>query len=164
MSDVMYYDKKISWKDIAVHDDKNIKGSKEPYKFLSNFESCIIYGVYPSVENAYMADKVIPEDRKYFTTCTAVEAKKGWRNFKLLDKTAAEWDKRKFEVMEGCLREKFIINQELRQKLIDTGDRYLKETNWWGDSIWGVDIEKGGENNLGKMLMKIRDVIKHTPI
>ena len=156
----MHYEQKIKWQDIALHDGHNIRGFFGPFKFLSNFEPCMVYGIYPSTENAYMAEKVVPEERKYFTTCTAAEAKRAWKHLKLIDKSGAEWDKRKVDVMKGCLHEKFVINIEFRQKLIDTGDRYLEETNWWGDVFWGVDIQKGGENHLGKLLMDIRSTIQ----
>ena len=43
-----------------------------------------------------------------------------------------------------------------QQLLFDTEDKYLVETNVWKDTYWGVDVKLGGDNNLGKMLMKIR--------
>lgn len=30
----------------------------------------------------------------------------------------------------------------------------------WKDQCWGVDINLGGQNNLGKILMKIREYWK----
>jgi predicted NAD-dependent protein-ADP-ribosyltransferase YbiA (DUF1768 family) len=36
-----------------------------------------------------------------------------------------------------------------------TGDEELVEGNWWNDTFWGV-CNGVGENNLGKLLMKIR--------
>jgi len=43
--------------------------------------------------------------------------------------------------------------------LLQTGDEELIEGNKWGDRFWGVCKGKG-KNNLGKILMKIRDVYK----
>ena len=50
---------------------------------------------------------------------------------------------------------KFSQNPELGKKLLATGDRYLEETNWWGDRLWGV-YQGEGENLLGKILMETR--------
>jgi predicted NAD-dependent protein-ADP-ribosyltransferase YbiA (DUF1768 family) len=33
----------------------------------------------------------------------------------------------------------------------------LEERNAWGDTDWGTDINGVGENNLGKILMKVRE-------
>ena len=37
-----------------------------------------------------------------------------------------------------------------------TNDAYLEEGNTWGDKIWGT-VNGQGANNLGKILMQIRD-------
>jgi hypothetical protein len=39
--------------------------------------------------------------------------------------------------------------------LLATGDMELIEDNDWDDTYWGV-CNGAGENNLGKLLMKIR--------
>ena len=103
-----------------------------------------------------IAAKVVPSSRDYFKTCSPYEAKKNWKNFDLFDESAADWDNRKLKVMEILVWEKFSVDEDLRKKLTDTGEKYLEELNWWNDTFWGVDIKKGGENNLGKILMKIR--------
>ena len=48
---------------------------------------------------------------------------------------------------------KFSQNPELAKKLA-TGDRYIEETNWWGDTIWRV-YRGEGQNLLGKILMDV---------
>ena len=59
--------------------------------------------------------------------------------------------------MENGLRQKFKY-PELREQLLSTGDQELVEGNWWRDFYWGV-CNGVGDNNLGKLLMKIRDDI-----
>lgn len=147
------------WQDIAVHDDKFVKGFFGEYRFLSNFAPCYLPSGYPTSENAYMAAKVRTEHRAFFRECTAREAKTEWKNFPLIDKSAAEWDARKYQVMAEILLQKFdpTLNPELHVKLKATGNRYLEEKNWWSDSVWGVDWKKGGQNLLGRLLMDIRD-------
>lgn len=139
------------------------------YAFLSNFHTCEIYyqGItYPSVEHYYVAlkcnnDQMI--DGKYYTRAdfrdlvskikTPGKAKKVGRMIKL----RKDWDSIKLEVMENGLRQKFRY-PELREQLLSTGDQELIEGNWWGDIYWGV-CNGAGENNLGKLLMKIRNEI-----
>jgi ribA/ribD-fused uncharacterized protein len=73
----------------------------------------------------------------------------------------SDWDEVKINVMEYSLRYKFSEhNPILRQKLIETRDVELVEMNWWNDIFWGVSLKTNeGENNLGKLLMKIREEI-----
>jgi hypothetical protein len=108
-----------------------------------------------------MAAKIVLGDREYFKTCSPTEAKKNWRKFKLKDAAPSDWDARKFDVMSRCIFEKFLVDLELRSKLLNTRDKYLEELNFWGDTYWGVDIKKGGKNNLGKILMGVRDFWKN---
>jgi ribA/ribD-fused uncharacterized protein len=82
---------------------------------------------------------------------TAGHAKRAGRKLKL----RKDWDEIKLTVMEEVLKMKFLGNQKLAQKLIDTGDAVLIEGNWWNDTYWGVCNDKG-ENHLGQLLMKIR--------
>jgi predicted NAD-dependent protein-ADP-ribosyltransferase YbiA (DUF1768 family) len=63
-----------------------------------------------------------------------------------------DWNDIKIKVMEEALLSKFTLNEDIKQKLKDTGDLYLEETNWWKDTFWGV-CDGVGENNLGKCLM-----------
>lgn len=159
-SDVKY---RIDWREIAVHDDKNIKGFfGQEFRWLSNFELVKIEfegRIYPSTENAYQAAKVMDFQRDYFVSCSASNAKSKWKQF-IPMYSASKWDEIKLDVMEKVSIEKY-KNQELRQKLLDTGDKYLEETNWWQDTFYGVDYKLGGRNELGKLLMKIRKEIKN---
>lgn len=147
------------WKQYAIHNDKEIKGFFGDYRFLSNFFDAPVWFeglLYPSTEHAFQAAKVESVFRDKFLAITASKSKTEWKKYPRVDKSGPEWDARKFDVMRLVLFEKFIRNKEVREKLLATGDRYLEETNHWGDTIWGVDITKGGTNELGKMLMKIR--------
>lgn len=67
------------------------------------------------------------------------------------------FDQIKIEVMRVGLYAKFTQNQELRDKLLATGDAVLQEGNTWGDVFWGIDLTTGqGENWLGRLLMDLR--------
>jgi predicted NAD-dependent protein-ADP-ribosyltransferase YbiA (DUF1768 family) len=57
--------------------------------------------------------------------------------------------------MHAVVWAKFSQNPELGKKLLETGDRYLEERNWWGDKFWSV-YQGEGQNLLGKIIMDIR--------
>ena len=63
----------------------------------------------------------------------------------------------RLDIMENVVRAKFMQNPYLAARLVATGTMPLEEGNRWGDTFWGVDVRTGkGENNLGKILMKVR--------
>ena len=68
----------------------------------------------------------------------------------------ADWDSIKVAEVKKMVREKFEQNPDLMKKLLATGSEYLEETNTWNDKFWGV-CNGVGQNNLGKILMEIRD-------
>lgn len=127
------------------------------YRFLSNFYPCEVQfeGIlYPSSEHAYMAAKTTDEQLKRLiaTIPKASDAKKFCRKVVLRE----DWDNVRLDYMERILRVKFAL-PDLRDKLKATQNRILIEGNHWGDTFWGESPVGNGENNLGKILMKIRD-------
>jgi ribA/ribD-fused uncharacterized protein len=127
-----------------------------PTRWLSNFQSVEIEyeGItYPTTEHAYQAAKTLDPEERYIISKlpTPGAAKKQGR---LLD-IRPDWDSIKFDVMLEITRKKF-SNLELKAKLINTGDQELVEGNNWGDTYWGV-CNGIGQNNLGKILMTVRD-------
>ncbi|HEY7089515.1 MAG TPA: NADAR family protein, partial [Tepidisphaeraceae bacterium] len=134
------------------------------YRFLSNFwPADVVYeGItYPTAEHAYQAAKTLdPEQRKKIAALpTPAEAKAAGRELKLRD----DWETAKFVVMEDVVRYKFTHHPDLAAKLLDTGDATLEEGNTWNDRIWGV-YHGQGENRLGKILMKVRDELRASPL
>ena len=134
---------------------KNINEFKGKYNFLSNFYFCPMrYNGLPflSSESAFQAQKC-PERSSEFSSLSPNNAKKLGRKVKLRD----DWEDKKIHIMESVLRVKF-LTPELKEKLIDTYPCELIEGNTWNDRFWGVDLETGeGRNELGKLLMKLRD-------
>jgi len=133
------------------------------YRFLSNFwpAKVVFEGVeYPSVENAYQAAKTLDlNERVAFQTATAGQAKKASHKLKI----RPDWEEIKISVMEGLLCQKF-SDIVLLKKLRSTENRLLVEGNTWhdnfgGDCSCGINLGcvKSGKNNLGQLLMKIRD-------
>lgn len=146
-------------KDYIVHDDEQIKGFFNEYRFLSNFEigEVLYEGVkYPSSENAYQAAKSLdPQIRNKFVNITPSESKKLGRSIEVRE----DWEDVKYGVMYNIVLDKFIRNPKFGDLLVNTGDKYLEETNHWNDKIWGV-CKGVGKNWLGKILMDVRNEIK----
>lgn len=142
-------------RDYIVHDENNIKGFFGEYRWLSNFHVCDTYfdgEMYGSSEAAYVAGKTLDYSlRKKLIGMSPAETKKFGRTFPL----RKDWDRVKVDHMSLIVFDKFYRNRDLRDKLVDTGDKYLEETNHWGDRFFGVCKDEG-INHLGKILMKTR--------
>lgn len=136
-----------------------IKGFNDQYRFLSNFWPCVVYLQaagefyhFPSVENAYQARKHKFESWSPFQACTPGKAKQLGKRGEALEEYV------KLQLMEDLNRQKF-ANSYLKDKLLETGDQHIEETNTWGDTFWGV-CRGQGHNHLGKILMRIRHDMK----
>jgi ribA/ribD-fused uncharacterized protein len=149
---------KLNWDDLfegVVHDRNKIGGFVGEYRWLSNYFPCRVEWegrVYGSTEAAYHSGKYPAADRDLFTKLEPDPARKLSR-VKPYD--TAVWEARKLRTMREVIWAKFSQNPELAQKLLATGDRYLEETNWWGETIWGV-YQGQGQNLLGIILMDTR--------
>ena len=134
---------------------------EERYRFLSNFYPAPVRFeglVYPTVENAYQASKIIPKHRNFFQQLTPGQAKREWKQYPLVD----DWNNNKMKIMFKLLVQKF-KNPVLRQKLIDIHEEII-EDNYWHDNFWGNCLcdkcqNKPGENVLGRLLTVIREMI-----
>lgn len=139
---------------------KDIKGFQGEYRFLSNFTPALIEyeGLkFPTVEHAYQAakSKDVHFRRHVAELLTPGRAKRAGQTAKL----RTDWEDVKLGIMLDLLRIKF-KSSRLRLQLKQTGSAHLEETNYWGDTFWGVCKGKG-ENQLGKLLMKVRDEIHY---
>ena len=129
------------------------------YAYLSNFWPCPVKldgVIYRSVEHAYQAAKTLdPVFRDMIREAVkptytkrlgqVAPLREGWADIRL-------------EVMRQLCWQKF-RNPLLRQALLATGAAELIEGNTWGDKFWGV-CEGVGENNLGLILMNIRERVR----
>lgn len=145
--------------EISVHDDKYIKGFFGDYRFLSNYHQVpILYDgiMYQSTEAAYQAAKCIDEkDKIEFKFYGPGKAKREGQKVKM----RPDWDQIKDQIMYDINLIKYTTDEDLKYKLLSTGERYLEETNYWQDDYWGV-VNGWGENKLGNILMKIRADLK----
>ena len=137
-----------------------IKGFSGPYRWLSNFFPATIdvYDLtFPTVEHAYVFMKGVPAEDValiQFMKMTPGQIKRYGRTIELVP----DWDRAKFKVMQDLVTLKFSdSNLGLKQLLDETGDCLIVEENTWNDTYWGMTPEGKGENNLGKIIMKIRE-------
>ena len=115
--------------------------------------------VFPSVEHAYQAAKtdIILDRLAVQRLPTPGQAKKYGKTVRL----RPSWSTTKVAIMTSLIARKFNHdhNPELVEMLLSTGDRYLEETNGWGDTYWGV-CEGVGANHLGRILMHQRSALR----
>jgi len=133
--------------------------TKAEYGFLNNFyrAKMELYGkIWDTVEHAYQAQKTtIPgEINKIWAAATPREA----RNMGQLVQMRPDWDQVKYSIMKECVKAKFLQHQDLKEKLIATGNEEIVEDSpidWY----WGCGKDGTGQNMLGKILMEVRHEI-----
>ena len=76
-----------------------------------------------------------------------------------LDALRTDWHDVKLNVMEKAVRAKFQQNPELRALLLATGESEIVEDSAH-DLFWGMGRNGQGENQMGRLLMKVRQVIR----
>ena len=135
------------------------------WAFLSNFywSEIEFEGItYPTNEHFFQAMKTLDEnERRAIANCrTPGQAKRMGRRVAL----RPDWENVKEDVMFTGLCIKF-SDEQLADWLLETGDEELVEGTTWHDNEWGncscpkcQHIE--GKNKLGKLLMKVRGMIK----
>ena len=123
------------------------------YRWLSNFyPSRVEYEslVFGTVEAAFQSAKTLT-DRERFVGLPPGQAKRLGRKVAL----RPGWNGLRVGIMKSLLVVKF-EDVKLRELLTETGTSKLIEGNHWGDTFWGVSGGVG-ENQLGKLLMEVRD-------
>ena len=138
---------------------------RNQYYFLSNFYPCQINYkgiIYPSVEHAFQAAKVISYRTKI--KISQIENPGSAKSYARKCKIRKDWEKIKVAVMSDILLLKF-QDKSLFQQLKNTGNKYIEEGNYWHDNFWGncycQKCKKiNGKNILGKILMTIREKTK----
>jgi ribA/ribD-fused uncharacterized protein len=139
---------------------KLINGFQGEYRFLSNFWPCqIVYqdNLYSTVEHAYQSAKVeSPDIKKRIRNCSTPADAKDFLEINKVNPDPGWTVEKKMMIMEELLRTKFSGNEPfLTRAILATVEAELVEWNNWNDTFWGV-CNNTGENNLGRLLMKIR--------
>jgi N-glycosidase YbiA len=136
-----------------------ILGFEGDFEFLSNFfphPVVTVTGILPSSEHAYMIQK--DDDPEYKKKIRAAKTPGKAKRIGYTAKLPDDWDEvRRYHAMHEALKCKF-VDKQMAQWLIETGFRYLEETNRHGDTFWGR-CEGRGKNHLGRQLMVIRHML-----
>jgi len=134
-------------------------------RFLSNmYEATVLIDgvVYPSSEHYYQSQKFLEDEHKNMILkgTTPKESKKIAR--KILEENPNairdDFDDIKIDIMKKVVFAKFEQNLDLQEKLLNI-EGEIVERNDWDDRFWGVS-DGVGENNLGIILMNIRQIFK----
>lgn len=126
------------------------------YSFLCNFFPCqfVEDGVgYRTVEHYFQSKKYNdPEIKEIIINAgTPKQAKSISRNYPI---DFVWWESVRENVMKTGLTLKFSQNPDLRQKLLDTHNKILKEYSN-SDLFWGGSLPNSS-NKLGLLLMQVR--------
>lgn len=70
-----------------------------------------------------------------------------------------DWQVVKVEIMLQLIRAKVAQNEDVRQCLLATGTKHLYENSPW-DDFWGCGTDGSGVNQMGKILMQVRDELR----
>ena len=139
---------------------------RDEFWFLSNlYNAPVTYQniTYPNAEAAFQAQKQVLVDANlrldHFQNMNGVDAKRQGKRIKMSPEQIWQWDRMKDKVMYEVVKAKFSQNQYLKGRLLQTNDMPLVEENGWHDRYWGV-CNGIGENQLGKILMRVRDELK----
>lgn len=151
-------------------------GEKEIFGFLSNFyPSTFIINeqTFNCSEQHFMKKKQELFDPLNQMLATNIMKETNPKNIKNYGRQVdnfveQDWDTNKYKFMYDGVFAKFSQNQELKAKLLATGDKFLVEASPY-DKIWGIGFNKSnaltnknkwGQNLLGKILVEVRAKLK----
>jgi ribA/ribD-fused uncharacterized protein len=110
--------------------------------------------VYKTAEHAYQALRVVPEAQAEVRNARSpLEAWRVGKRCKEEGKLVADFDK--LALMEIIFRAKLIQHPDLAKVLALTGNRELLKV-YDTDYFWGTGADGTGENQMGKLWMKLR--------
>lgn len=140
----------------------NIPYYENSYFALHNFSAhAILYKgiVYPTVEHAFHAskfddEKIREEIRIAGSPFLAYELGQKYKSIR-----KNNWDEIKVDILYEIMVEKVRQYEEVKNTLLATGDEEIVEDNP-NDDFWGNGQDGKGQNQAGKILMKIREELK----
>jgi len=129
------------------------------YGWLSNFAPypVKIDGIeWPTNEHYYQASKFVDAPEWVDAIRLVSRPYDAWRMGRSPDHPCrADWSFVKDEVMLRAVRAKFSQHEDLKYRLIGTGDEELVEHSA-NDTYWGDGGDGTGQNRLGQILMQVR--------
>jgi N-glycosidase YbiA len=133
---------------------------KDPGGFLGNFWKArmYIYGQWWNwIEAPYQSQKTynLAEKKLIWEATKPMQARDLGQTVTMI----SDWDQIKRTVMKECCLAKFLQHADLRKQLMETGTEELIEDSPV-DSWWGCGKDGNGRNELGQILMEIREELK----
>jgi hypothetical protein len=136
-----------------------------PYGCFSNFSPHAIHCLgcdWPTVEHFYQAQKFVGTKNEWLIsqilhapTPEEAAAKGRDRNVKV----RSDWEEAKKAVMWQGVLTKFLTHKEIQKILLSTGSEKIVEDSPV-DYYWGCGKDGTGLNELGKILMAVRQKLK----
>jgi N-glycosidase YbiA len=136
----------------------------EPYGCFSNFANypfTLDDMLWQSVEHFYQASKY--EGTPYLKIIqSASDSKEAYRLSKQFSEhRRPDFKEYKLDYMKRGTMQKFKENPDILKILLETGDETIIE-RCGNDIYWGQDENGVGENNMGKILMQVREYFRHS--
>ncbi len=141
----------------------------QPYGCFSNFSA---HGIringtdWSTVEHYYQAQKFVGTPYEFIipqihaAETPEIAAALGRCSTR---QVRCDWEVVKTKVMQRAVLQKFLTHSDIREVLLSTGDEQLVE-NSPTDYFWGCGADKSGENHLGKILMNVREELRHADV
>jgi N-glycosidase YbiA len=137
----------------------------QPYGCFSNFSPHSIQCLgknWPTVEHFYQAHKFLGSTDEHLMeiirhASTPEAAAALGRN--TAKKVRFDWDKVKNNIMWQGVLTKFLTHHDIQKILLATGNETIVEDSPT-DYYWGCGQDKTGRNELGKILMAVRDKLR----
>ncbi len=137
----------------------------DPYGCFSNFSPHSLYldgQTWPTLEHYYQAqkyvgtpDQAICDTIRHAPTPEAAAALGRTPHYR----TRQNWDQIKSDIMYQAVLTKFSTHLDIQAILLDTGDELIVE-NSDRDAYWGCGADGQGQNQLGKILMQVRQKLR----
>jgi ribA/ribD-fused uncharacterized protein len=114
--------------------------------------------LYPTAEHAYQAAKCTdPQGKEEILSARSPLLAKELANERYRAVRDPDWDGKKLAVVEEILRAKLAQHAEAQDALRRSGVEAIVEDSPT-DYFWGSGADGSGQNMLGKIWMKIRDM------
>lgn len=132
------------------------------FGYLATYSNYGFYkdGVYyKTSEHYYQSKKMVDSkiQKQIIEAKTPKEASDIGRNRR--NQKKGNWKNIKKQVMFEAVLYKFEQNEELKEKLLSTGnEEIIEETT--KENYWGIGPNYDGQNNYGKILCQVRDYLR----
>lgn len=137
--------------------------TKEQYGAFSNFSKHSVEfegKVWPTSEHAYQAQKFESVEHQEWVRSADTAREAAIRGRSTSVPMRREWDGIKCDAMLVILYHKFTQHEDLKQLLLSTAEEEIVEYSPY-DTFWGSGKDGTGLNMLGKILMRVRHIIRH---